>query len=81
MTIRPVGDELLYVDRQTTRQTDMMKLVVALLDFANAPKTVQINKNKTINREVYSRIQTIQMKKLGETPKPGKQLIRNVTDQ
>ena len=34
MTIRPVGDELFYKDGQT----DMTKLLVALRNFANAPK-------------------------------------------
>jgi len=34
MKIRPVGAELLHVDRRT----DMTKLIVAFLKFGNAPK-------------------------------------------
>jgi len=34
MKIRPVGEELFHADRRT----DMMELVVAFRDFANAPK-------------------------------------------
>lgn len=40
MKIGPVGVELLHVDRQRDRQrqTDMMKIIVAFQNFANAPK-------------------------------------------
>ena len=34
MIIRPVGAELLHADRRT----DIMKLIVAFRNFANAPK-------------------------------------------
>jgi hypothetical protein len=49
MKIRPVGAELFHAeDRQTDRQTDgrkdgptdMTKLIVTFLDFANATKTL-----------------------------------------
>jgi len=35
MKIRPVGTELFH---WTDRQTDMTKLIVAFLNFANAPE-------------------------------------------
>jgi hypothetical protein len=38
MKIRPVGAELFHADGQTDRQTDMTNLIVALHNFANAPK-------------------------------------------
>jgi len=42
LKIRPVGTELFHADRltyrQTNRQTDMTKLIVAFRNFANAPK-------------------------------------------
>jgi len=38
MKIRPVGAELFHVDGRT----DMAKPIVALRNFANAPKTVQV---------------------------------------
>ena len=38
MKIRPVGFELFHAERQTNRRTDMMKLIVAFRNFANAPK-------------------------------------------
>ena len=38
MEIRPVGAQLLQADGQTDRQTDMTKLVVTFLYFANGPK-------------------------------------------
>ena len=39
MKIRPVGDELFHTDGQTS----MMKLTVAFLNFANAPKNVKFH--------------------------------------
>jgi hypothetical protein len=43
MKIRPVGAELFHADRQTEGrtdgQTDVMKLIVAFRNFANALKT------------------------------------------
>jgi hypothetical protein len=41
MKIRQKGAELLHADGQTDRQTDMTKLTVAFLNFANAPKNPQ----------------------------------------
>jgi len=38
MKIRQVGPKLLHADRRTDRQTDVTKLMVAFLNFANAPK-------------------------------------------
>jgi hypothetical protein len=38
MQIRSVGAELFHDERRTDRQTDMMKLIVAFRNFANAPK-------------------------------------------
>jgi len=38
MEIRPVWAETFYKDRQTDRQTEIKKLIVALRNFANAPK-------------------------------------------
>jgi len=39
MKIRPLGAELFHAGRrQTDRQTDIAKLVVAFCNFANAPK-------------------------------------------
>jgi hypothetical protein len=40
MKIRPVGAELLHADGQT----DMPKLIVALRNFANAPKNGNFHK-------------------------------------
>jgi len=41
MKIRSVGAELFYaMDGQTDRRTDMMKLIFAVRNFSNAPKTV-----------------------------------------
>ena len=38
----PVGAELFHAERQTDRQTDMTKLLVAFRNFASAPnKTVR----------------------------------------
>jgi Fe-S-cluster formation regulator IscX/YfhJ len=41
MKLRSVGDELFHVDgridRQTDRQTDMTKVIVAFRNFVNAP--------------------------------------------
>jgi len=39
MKIRPVGAEVLYVDRQTDRRRDMKELIVAFSSFVKAPKT------------------------------------------
>ena len=39
MKIRPEADELFHVDGRMARQTDMTKLIVAVRNFANAPKT------------------------------------------
>ena len=41
--IRPVGAELFYADRQTDRQTDVTKLVVAFLNFAKALKKFRLS--------------------------------------
>jgi hypothetical protein len=38
MKICPVGAELFLMDGGTGRQTDMMELIVASLNFVNAPK-------------------------------------------
>ena len=40
MKIRPMGAELFQADRQTDRQVDMKKLIVALRNSANAPKVL-----------------------------------------
>jgi hypothetical protein len=42
MKIRPVGAKLFRVDRRTG-MTNMTKLVVVLLNFANAPKTDKLD--------------------------------------
>jgi len=41
MKIRPLRDELFCADRQTDRQTDLLKLLVAFHSFAKAPKKKQ----------------------------------------
>jgi len=41
MKIHPVGAELLHADRWTDRQADMMKLIDAFCNFANAHKNVE----------------------------------------
>jgi len=38
MKIHQVRAELFHVDVQTDRQTDMMKLIIAFLNFVNVPK-------------------------------------------
>jgi hypothetical protein len=38
MKIRSVGAEFFHAERQTERQTNMLKLILALHNFANAPK-------------------------------------------
>ena len=38
MQIRPFEALLFHADRQLDRQTDMTKLIIAFLDFVNAPK-------------------------------------------
>ena len=40
MKIHPVGAELFHADGWTDGQTDMMKLIVAFRNFANAHKTM-----------------------------------------
>jgi hypothetical protein len=42
MKVSPVGTELLLADRQTDRQTDMTKLIVAFRNFSNMPKNVSV---------------------------------------
>jgi hypothetical protein len=41
MKIRPIGVDLFHAERQANRQTDITKLIVAFLNFANAPKKRQ----------------------------------------
>jgi hypothetical protein len=41
--VLPVAAELFHADGQTDRRTDMTKLIVAFLDFANAPKNRSVN--------------------------------------
>ena len=36
MIMRPVGAELFHADRWTDERTNMMRLIVAFLNFANA---------------------------------------------
>ena len=38
MKICPMGLELFHADRQTDRQTDVTKQIVAFRNFANTPK-------------------------------------------
>jgi hypothetical protein len=40
MKIRLVGAQLFHADGRTDRQTDTTKLIVALRNFANAPKHI-----------------------------------------
>jgi len=40
--ILPVGAELFHADRRTGEQTDVTKLIVAFLNFANAPKKTKL---------------------------------------
>jgi len=46
MKIRPVGTEFFHAvrrsDRETDRRTDMTQLIVALRNFANAPKNCHL---------------------------------------
>jgi len=44
--ICPVGPESFHALRWTDRQTDMMKVTVALCNFMNAPKKQQLSVNK-----------------------------------
>jgi len=45
MKIRPVGAQLCHADGRTA---DMTKLIVSILDFANAPKNSKLSvKHKT----------------------------------
>ena len=46
MKIRSVGAELLDANGRTDGQTDMTKLILAFLNFANAR-----NENKTVNKK------------------------------
>jgi hypothetical protein len=43
-----VGTELLHTDRMTDGRTDMVKLIVAFSNFADAPKT---EKDRHINKK------------------------------
>jgi len=40
MIIRPVGTELFHADGRTDGQAEMMKLIVALGNFPNAPENL-----------------------------------------
>jgi hypothetical protein len=42
MKIRPVGAELFHSDGHKERQTDLTKLIVAIRNFANAPKSAEL---------------------------------------
>ena len=42
MKFHPVGPELFHDDGLTDGHTDIMKLIVAFRNFANAPKTISI---------------------------------------
>jgi hypothetical protein len=42
MKIRPVGAEMFHADGHRERQTDMTKLIVAIRNFAKAPKNVEL---------------------------------------
>jgi hypothetical protein len=57
MNIRQTGAELLHADRHTDRQTDMTKLIVALGNSANAPKSQSVNtvrgSNRCLSQEPY----------------------------
>jgi hypothetical protein len=46
MKICPVGPESFHAVRWMDRQTDMMKVKVALCNFVNAPKNQQLSVNK-----------------------------------
>ena len=46
----PDGAQLFHTDGQTYRQTDMTKLIVAFLDFANTPK----NQSVTLCTEIVT---------------------------
>ena len=50
MKIRLVGAELFHADRRTGRQTDMMKLIVALRNIAKAPTNDQ---SRVLEKAVY----------------------------
>jgi len=43
MKILPVRAELLHAGGRTDRRSDMMKLVIAFRDFANAPKNKDLS--------------------------------------
>jgi len=45
MKIRPVRAELFHADRRTDGRIDVTKLIVAFLNFANAPKNHKIGKS------------------------------------
>jgi hypothetical protein len=42
MEIRPIGVELIHVDRQIDRRTDMRNLTAALRDYVNVSTNEQI---------------------------------------
>ena len=42
MKILSVGADLFHSDRRTDEQTDMAKLIVAFLNFASAPKKLNL---------------------------------------
>jgi len=52
MKIRSVRAELFLADGHRDRRTDMAKLIVAIRNFANAPKTHTQNKTTTLLEEV-----------------------------
>ena len=43
MKIRPLGAETFHADRQIDRRTDIMKLIAASRNSANAPKKPTVN--------------------------------------
>jgi len=77
MKIRPVGDELLHEDGQTSRRadrrTDMTKLTVVLRNFANAPKNKKKKQGTVLSScahtKVSAKISQLFQKLKGEKPK------------
>jgi len=54
MKILPVGAELFLAGRRTDEQMDMTKLVVAFLNFANAPNKTKLRAvHKTFTLRIY----------------------------
>jgi hypothetical protein len=54
MKIPPVGAELFHMDRQT----DMTKVIVAFLNFGNAPELIdahELKKNQSLGNKKYNR--------------------------